>query len=350
MASVVTPDHYQTLRVVRGAEDAVIRGAYRALVRLYHPDTNPSPHAEEHLREINAAFAVLGDPIKRATYDSIGFLRPDERFEDHSTSDADQPSNHPMREPGLAFAADDRGFEEAAFNAEQRSRRPMRRFGIASVALALGAILMVVVRPPAKQLPRPQVARAAAPMSPSKQAASPAELLPERQRLADLQNDPALLPPEINAGLALPPAPARVATVPQPPRAAARAAPRVMKREIPQIAAAEIAAPSQSAPKKATTTNAAASPPAQSCRKASSTVGSGQCTDDRRATVERIAKGLLRQSMQHADWSKQQLLLSARNRSATSRNLCQSENCVAEAYVRQIRDINAIMEGRRPTP
>jgi hypothetical protein len=66
--------------------------------------------------------------------------------------------------------------------------------------------------------------------------------------------------------------------------------------------------------------------------------------------VERIAKTFLSQSMGHADWSKQQLLLSARNRAVTSRNLCRSDSCVAEAYVRQIREISVIMEGRRPTP
>ncbi len=54
--------------------------------------------------------------------------------------------------------------------------------------------------------------------------------------------------------------------------------------------------------------------------------------------------------MEHADWRKQQLLLSARNRSATSRTLCRSDDCVTEAYMRQIRDITAIMAGRIPNP
>jgi hypothetical protein len=71
--------------------------------------------------------------------------------------------------------------------------------------------------------------------------------------------------------------------------------------------------------------------------------------DDRRAQVERLATGFFNQSMQHADWSRQQLLLSARTRSATLRTLCHSDDCVADAYLRQIRDTTTIMEGRIPS-
>ena len=63
--------HYDTLRVVPWAEDAVIQGAYRALMRLYHPDANPDPEAQSRAREITRAFAVLSDPEKRAAYDAL---------------------------------------------------------------------------------------------------------------------------------------------------------------------------------------------------------------------------------------------------------------------------------------
>ena len=62
-----------------------------------------------------------------------------------------------------------------------------------------------------------------------------------------------------------------------------------------------------------------------------------------------MATAFLKQSMDHADWYKQQLLLSARNRSATSRNLCRSDDCVTEAYLRQIRETTDIMAGHTPT-
>lgn len=91
--------------------------------------------------------------------------------------------------------------------------------------------------------------------------------------------------------------------------------------------------------------------PAQaSCRRGSPEIGNGECKEDRQAQIERIAAGFLNQSLEHADWQKQQLLLSARNRSAFSRALCRSDECVTEAYLHQIRDTMEIMDGRIPTP
>jgi hypothetical protein len=70
--------------------------------------------------------------------------------------------------------------------------------------------------------------------------------------------------------------------------------------------------------------------------------------DNRRAQVERIATGFLRQSLEHADASKQQLLMSASSRSAASRAACRSDDCVTNAYLDQIRETTAIVEGRSP--
>jgi curved DNA-binding protein CbpA len=62
-------DHYATLGVSPASDDVVIQAAYRALMRKYHPDTNPSLDAARKATEINAAYAVLGDPGRRAAYD-----------------------------------------------------------------------------------------------------------------------------------------------------------------------------------------------------------------------------------------------------------------------------------------
>lgn len=70
-ADIVTPDHYATLQVSRRSEDLVIRAAYLALMRRYHPDTNPSDDAALRTRAINSAYAVLGDPDRRAEYDQM---------------------------------------------------------------------------------------------------------------------------------------------------------------------------------------------------------------------------------------------------------------------------------------
>jgi curved DNA-binding protein CbpA len=62
-------DHYACLGVARTSEDVVIRAAYLALMRRYHPDTNPSPEAADRARQVIRAFAVLGDKEKRRLYD-----------------------------------------------------------------------------------------------------------------------------------------------------------------------------------------------------------------------------------------------------------------------------------------
>lgn len=64
------PDYYAVLGVAPDSEDIVIQAAYRALMRRYHPDKNPSKEAQRKTVEINAAYAVLGDPIQRADYNT----------------------------------------------------------------------------------------------------------------------------------------------------------------------------------------------------------------------------------------------------------------------------------------
>lgn len=67
----MTPDYYATLGLSPASEDVVIHAAYRALIRRYHPDGNASAAAAARARAINAAYAVLSDPAKRADYDEI---------------------------------------------------------------------------------------------------------------------------------------------------------------------------------------------------------------------------------------------------------------------------------------
>lgn len=62
-------NYYQVLQVAPNAEPEVIAGAYARLSKKYHPDLNPSPDAIERMKAINAAYAVLSDPVKRAQYD-----------------------------------------------------------------------------------------------------------------------------------------------------------------------------------------------------------------------------------------------------------------------------------------
>lgn len=62
-------DYYQILGVSREASETDIRNAYRKLVKLYHPDKNPSAEAKNAILLINEAYEVLSDPGKRLQYD-----------------------------------------------------------------------------------------------------------------------------------------------------------------------------------------------------------------------------------------------------------------------------------------
>lgn len=65
-------DYYEVLGVSRDASDDEIKKAYRRLARKYHPDVNQAEGAEEQFKEINEAYAVLGDEERRAQYDQFG--------------------------------------------------------------------------------------------------------------------------------------------------------------------------------------------------------------------------------------------------------------------------------------
>ncbi|MEN9214997.1 MAG: DnaJ domain-containing protein [Gloeomargarita sp. DG02_4_bins_56] len=60
-------DHYQTLGLRPSATQAQVKAAYRRLVKLCHPDTNPQGH--DRMIALNLAYEVLGDPVQRRAYD-----------------------------------------------------------------------------------------------------------------------------------------------------------------------------------------------------------------------------------------------------------------------------------------
>lgn len=65
-------DYYRTLGVSPEASAEDIKKAFRKLARKYHPDVSKEPDAEQKMREINEAYAVLSDPEKRAAYQQMG--------------------------------------------------------------------------------------------------------------------------------------------------------------------------------------------------------------------------------------------------------------------------------------
>ncbi len=65
-------NYYELLEVSEKASPEVIKKAYITLVKKYHPDLQPDGEkkaAEEKIKEINEAYEVLSDKIKREGYD-----------------------------------------------------------------------------------------------------------------------------------------------------------------------------------------------------------------------------------------------------------------------------------------
>ncbi len=66
-------NYYDVLGVSKDASADEIKSAFRKLAKKYHPDVNKdNPDAAQKFKEINEAYAVLGDPQKKANYDQFG--------------------------------------------------------------------------------------------------------------------------------------------------------------------------------------------------------------------------------------------------------------------------------------
>ena len=63
-------DPYAILQVSPGASPDVIHAAYRALARVNHPDHPATADCSGRMQLINAAYALLRDPVVRADFDA----------------------------------------------------------------------------------------------------------------------------------------------------------------------------------------------------------------------------------------------------------------------------------------
>jgi len=69
---MATMNYYAVLEVSLQASQEEIKKAYRKLALQYHPDRNQgNRQAEQKIREVNAAYEILGNSDARKTYDRL---------------------------------------------------------------------------------------------------------------------------------------------------------------------------------------------------------------------------------------------------------------------------------------
>jgi curved DNA-binding protein CbpA len=97
-------DPYKTLQVDPEADQEVIQAAFRRLAHKWHPDVASSPEAAARMTAINRAWAILGDPDRRAGYDRDRRRGPAGNAPVAPAPDPASPSGS-RADPGLRRAA-----------------------------------------------------------------------------------------------------------------------------------------------------------------------------------------------------------------------------------------------------
>ena len=76
-------DPYEVLGIQRGASDEEIKKAYRAKCKRWHPDLNPNdPTAEEHFKEVQAAYDDLERDQRKGAYNPLKTLSQQPGYEE----------------------------------------------------------------------------------------------------------------------------------------------------------------------------------------------------------------------------------------------------------------------------
>ena len=128
-------DYYSTLGVLPSAELAVIKGAYKAMMNIYHPDKykGDKDYAISKSQEITNAYDVLKDPIKRAAYDeTLGSKHEytEEAQEAQASCDEEQKINAEQWQYALKYYPELAGYE---FELSQLSPSLVMQFRLALI-------------------------------------------------------------------------------------------------------------------------------------------------------------------------------------------------------------------------
>ena len=307
----MTPDHYATLGVSPTAKAAVVRAAYLALMREYHPDRNPDPVAAQRAQAIIAAFKVLGDFDQRNHYDW-------DRRRARETAAAALAAK-PPRKVGAGVVVGAIGL--AAVSAWAITSTPEPRRIDPPVVEAQN--LPVVKAEPVAELKRVAVSR-------------PVEAKVERPALATPRAEPV-----------------RVAKVkPTPPK------PNVERVKPVRIAKIEAVRPKPKAERTAVVRVAAVTPPAPHAEPKSprptpirsaarSAPPTAKPTTDL-ASLDQFVMAFYGQSWRYGDAPKRAALVQSRASFVVRRGECAADACKRAAYLKLMRDVSEIVETGAP--
>ncbi len=196
-------DLYEVLGVSPNSDDVVIRAAYRAMMRKYHPDTSSAPDAEKRAKVINEAYAVLGDPARRLAYDAARGTSEQQKTKAGSSSSPPPPP--PPEQPPRPSSREAAPKAPAALTAANAARRNVS-FGL----VALFGVL-VVSHLTNKESPASSQSATTTSEEPQLPPASESALV-ERLRVDDVVDEPQAERPQITATPA--PLPSEITPVP----------------------------------------------------------------------------------------------------------------------------------------
>lgn len=133
--------HYDNLRVARNAPPEVIRAAYKALSQKWHPDRNADTEAHKYMAIINAAYAVLSDPVKRKEHDDWLSAQEAHFRQERAATVESEKATTPAAKRKRAFDIDDAAFTAAINEPKRRRRRSLRNRTIGVVLFFLVCLL-----------------------------------------------------------------------------------------------------------------------------------------------------------------------------------------------------------------
>ncbi|WP_309601535.1 DnaJ domain-containing protein [Sphingomonas sp.] len=299
----MSQDHYAILGVTPTAQPTVIRAAYLALMREYHPDRNASPMAAERAQAIVAAYKVLGDFDRRQEYDW---------------------DRRRVREAAVAIAA--------------RPKRTLPAAVVVAAGLGLAVVGAVMMRPGATAVMPPdrladvgtEVAKTLKRSVP--QAPPPVIELAERAPV--VMPVPKVEPVELVSELYPAPLPE--------PVTAKRAVTKVVEAKVGARAPVEKVAAVQPPP-KAVATVAAVVPKPMARLAAKPVAVAKPVTAGDLASLDQFVMSFYGQSWRYGDARKRAALEQSRSLFVVRRAACAADSCKRSEMLRLQREVSAIV-------